>query len=558
MYKSEHIITLRHYLVLSVTAFTFGIIYATTASAKSLSFFVQLLILTAALSSVFLFLRKVLIQKYGVPKKPFVLPLFLCICVLLGIFRITAENILFPSRLDSCEKGAAWLTGTVKTNPKATKDGFSCYFQMEVFQINDEDIPSESIMIFMPKARGMKLSKNQDICCWARIEKHSPIDKSNIYNYETTLKGNGIFHTGSVKNANLVTFTKSTTAVSKLQSAGEAVSSLVTSAINKAQPLSHNNALILKGILVGDKADFSDTLYQKFSYAGLSHIVAVSGMHLSILFAAITLILNSLKLRKRLSLVITIPLVVLFAATAKFTPSVCRAGIMILMMLIASIFLKRYSPINALFLSLGIILCVSPYSVYSQSLTLSFCATLGILVYYKYIAYFLNRLIPLFKTGSDFINNIVSAALKFVLSSVAISISVTITTSYFSLLFFGSVSWAQFLTNIWIIPTVTAVFCLGYAVCIFQYLFPLLASILCHPLNFLLDIISATANRFGQVSFTFQLESESLNLIGFVVYMGLAILLYLVLKTAYDLSEETAIMRASHTQTYKSPAIPKL
>lgn len=558
MYKSEHIITLRHYLVLSVTAFAVGIVYATTASAKSLSFFMQFLILIIIFSAITLVFRKTLLQKYGTPKKPLLFPMFLCICVLLGVFRITIENSLFPSRLDSCEHNSAWLTGTVTTKPQATKEGFSCYFQMKVFQINDENIVPESIMIFMPKSRGMKLTQNQDICCWTQIEKHSPIDKSDIYNYETTLKGKGIFHTGSVKNANLVTFAKNTSAVSRLQSIGDTVSNLVTSAIDKVHPLSRTNLLILKGILVGDKEGFSDDLYQKFSYAGLSHIVAVSGMHLSILFTAITLILNSLKLRKRLSLLITIPFVILFAATAKFTPSVCRAGIMILMMLIASIFLKRYSPINALFLSLGIILCVSPYSVYSQSLTLSFCATLGILVYHKYVSYFLSRLIPIFKTDSDFINNIVSGTLKFIITSVAISISVTVTTSYFSLLFFGSVSWVQFLTNIWIIPTVTAVFCLGYIVCIFSYIFPPIASILCHPLNFLLDIISTTANRFGKTGFTFQLESESITLVGFVVYTGLAILLYLVLKTAYDLSEETAIIRANHTQTYKSPNIPRL
>jgi len=554
MQKSQHILSLRHYLVLAVAAFTVGIVIATTAGISFLSTTVVYLLAILGVATLLMIFGKFLFKKHSIPQKSLLLPIFLIVFILLGIFRIIGANLLFPSALDSYVSKGTWLTGKVISEPTLTTDELSAYFQMEVFEINDKSISPEKIMLFAPKERGLKLSTGDRICCWTEINQQEYDSESWPYNYQTHLRSNGIFHSGSIKNANPAEFREPDSAIRTVKNFGESTANSISDAVDSL-PVPQTNGNILKGILVGDKSDFSDSLYQSFSFAGLSHIVAVSGMHLSILFSAISLLLGALKVRKRISLLLTVPIIILFAATARFTPSVCRAAIMILMMLIAAVIGKRYSPINALFLSLGIILCVSPYSVYSRSLTLSFGATLGILVYYKYIHHFLCLPLRFIKCRSDVADRIISKIYKFIVSSLSISLSVTVTTSYFSLLFFGSVPWVQALTNIWIIPVVTAAFCLGYIACILSFIIPPLATVISYPLNFFLDIIAKTATTFGQSSSTFTISNTNFPWTYFVVYAGFAILLYLILKKAYDLSVNHGL---STTSDYIEPGISKL
>lgn len=557
MRKSEHIITFRHYIVLTVIAFAAGIICATAYKQEYIVKLMKLSLIFLFVLGVIVLILKISSLKQRVPIKPFILASFLTVCMLAGIFRIIGEQHYFPNALHSYAGKGAWLTGTVETTPRSTQKGYSYFFQMEVKKINDTNIDSENIIIFAPQKQAQKISEGSSICCWTKINSPSAKDQNWPYDYETHLQGKDIFFSGSTKNLNFVTPDNSKSLVSAVSDLGHRTANTVVSAIDQLPVNNKTNTNILKGILVGDKADFSDELYQQFSFAGLSHIVAVSGMHLSILFAVITLILSKLRIRKRLSVFISVPLVILFAATANFTPSVCRAAIMIIMMLIGMLFQRRYSPINALFLSLGIILFIFPYSIYSRSLTLSFCATLGILVYYKYIYYFMKKLISSINFKSEVINNPISYMLNFVISSISISLSVTIATAYFSLKLFGTLSWIQFITNIWIIPAVTAVFCIGFLACITYYILPPVAGILTHPLNFFLSIISKTAETFGQSQFTFQLNSTQIPWKHLVTYLGIAIFIYLLLKTAYDLSKETERAKPLPAYLYREK-LPKL
>jgi len=558
MYKSEHIITFRHYIVLAVIAFGTGIVLATLVTPEFLSWTCRFLVTFFIILVSVAIILKTITRTKKLSAKPFLLCAFLVFSILAGIFRITAVNYFDPNPLDNFAGKSAWLTGTVNTDPTVTQNGYSVYFQMKVTQINDEDIDTENILIYIPKERGVTLSRGDSICCWTKIKE--PVKKSITwpYDYETHLQGQDIFFTGTTKYANPAQSTAPTSVTSYISDVGYETSNAITSAIDGLSLSSSNNANILKGILVGDKSEFSDELYQQFSYAGLSHIVAVSGMHLSILFGFLTLILSKIRIRKRLSVFIIIPVIILFAATANFTPSVCRAAIMIIMMLTATLLRKRYSPINALFLSLGIILLVYPYAIYSRSLTLSFLATLGILVYYKYLIYFMNKFTETIKVKSKGINLFITYILNLITSSLSVSISVTIATAFFSIKIFGAVSWIQFLTNIWVIPSVTAAFCLGYIACIIHYIFPPLADIISYPLDFFLSVIAKTASTFGQNIFIYQPQVEKVPWLAMIICLGIAIFIYLILKTVYDLLEENEKAKPLPGYLYKGPKIPKL
>lgn len=136
-------------------------------------------------------------------------------------------------------------------------------------------------------------------------------------------------------------------------------------------------AQLLTGILTGDRSGFSDSLIENLFSTGITHVAAVSGLHVSMLAGFIALVTRS----RRRSFIISLPLVFLYVAITGFTPSAVRAGIMLTVMTLAPLLGREYTPLRAL-VSAFLVLCViNPYAVFEPGLQLSFSATLGLLLF---------------------------------------------------------------------------------------------------------------------------------------------------------------------------------
>ena len=138
--------------------------------------------------------------------------------------------------------------------------------------------------------------------------------------------------------------------------------------------LPEREAGLLTGLLVGGSKNLSDTDQTAFRIAGLSHLVAVSGLHIGFLVGFCTLLFG-----KRWGTVVSIPLVLLFVPVAGATPSVLRAALMYLTAAGGFLLRRRSGGLNALLMALAVLLLVNPYSIASVGLQLSFASTLGLI-----------------------------------------------------------------------------------------------------------------------------------------------------------------------------------
>ncbi|MBR4953627.1 MAG: DNA internalization-related competence protein ComEC/Rec2 [Oscillospiraceae bacterium] len=130
-------------------------------------------------------------------------------------------------------------------------------------------------------------------------------------------------------------------------------------------------------LLTGGKTQlYKDTaLYSDLATAGLAHIVAVSGMHLSFITGFCRMITG----RRRRTAFICIPIIVAFMALVGFTPSVVRAGIMQIIILTAPMLRRESDSLTSLAFAF-LILTLNPQAITSVSLQLSFAATAGIVL----------------------------------------------------------------------------------------------------------------------------------------------------------------------------------
>lgn len=143
--------------------------------------------------------------------------------------------------------------------------------------------------------------------------------------------------------------------------------------------LSYHEAAALNGLLLGDKAGMTAEQDAAFRDSGISHIMAVSGMHLAVICQALLALLRKLRVGRRPSALIAMAAVLIIMAVTGFSASILRAGITYLIMLAGSLFFARADGLNSLGGAVLVILALNPYNIMDLSLQLSVCATLGIL-----------------------------------------------------------------------------------------------------------------------------------------------------------------------------------
>ncbi|MBQ7101440.1 MAG: ComEC/Rec2 family competence protein [Clostridia bacterium] len=188
-------------------------------------------------------------------------------------------------------------------------------------------------------------------------------------------------------------------------------------------------------MLTGDKSGLSDETVAAFSRAGLSHAMAVSGLHMSIIVMGLykLLMLFCRRIRWLPGIVCTLVSFV-YAGVAGFSMSAVRSCLMITVMLLGSAFFRRSDSLNSLGLAALIITLVNPFAVLDWSFMLSFSATLGIILCSKHINLISGRLSERIKIRvlRYFVRTVVATAL--------ISLAATVFCLPVTLFFIGGVS----------------------------------------------------------------------------------------------------------------------
>jgi competence protein ComEC len=152
-----------------------------------------------------------------------------------------------------------------------------------------------------------------------------------------------------------------------------------------ARALPEPQGSLAQAILLGLRGNIPDSLYEAFSRTGMAHLLAISGLHISIIIAMF-LSFGILVFGRRRSLYIwlTLTLTWLYALLAGMHPPIIRAAIMGSLFLIAEYLGRQRSAIIALAFAAAVMMGVQPYLLWSVSFQLSFLAMAGLVLLYPY------------------------------------------------------------------------------------------------------------------------------------------------------------------------------
>lgn len=205
---------------------------------------------------------------------------------------------------------------------------------------------------------------------------------------------------------------------------------------------------IAYGILSGNRSGLDFSTQNYFSASGLGHVLAVSGLHIGFLSAALMLCMK--KVSPKIKVPIVVFVTILYSVFAGFSASVIRAVIMSSVVLVTAINGQRSDLLNNLSLAFSLIIAFSPFSLFDAGFLMSFCAVFG-------IACFSNTFRRLLKK-IRFPN--------FLASSIAVSAAAQLGITPCLLFFFHNLPLYSVIANIIMMPLITITFVVLFLVSI--------------------------------------------------------------------------------------------
>ena len=137
----------------------------------------------------------------------------------------------------------------------------------------------------------------------------------------------------------------------------------------------------LYAFILGRSSNIDERIYENYKINGITHLFALSGLHVSLFSSIILLILKRLKLREKTSFIITSLFLIFFSFIASFTPSILRATIFFILSGINNIYYFYIKPKNILYLTFIILIFINPNYIFNNGFLLSFTITFFILLY---------------------------------------------------------------------------------------------------------------------------------------------------------------------------------
>lgn len=159
---------------------------------------------------------------------------------------------------------------------------------------------------------------------------------------------------------------------------------------------------LAEALLIGYKDDLDKSLVQSYTNTGVVHIIAISGLHLGLIYLLLVQLLKPMQRRKYVKWLRPLIIVCglwLFSLLAGAQPSILRSAVMFTCIVLGENLTKKTSIYNNLALSAFLLLCYNPYWLWDVGFQLSYSAVLSIVVFMRplyNLLYIKNKLLDFF------------------------------------------------------------------------------------------------------------------------------------------------------------------
>lgn len=272
---------------------------------------------------------------------------------------------------------------------------------------------------------------------------------------------------------------------------------------------------LLRGLILADRSEIDFETKNDFINSGVIHILAVSGLHVGYVLIIFILIFGRLGIYPRS--ILTIIGLILFMLITGVPPSVFRATLMAIIIIIAFLSNRSTNIINSISIAAVIILIFNPSEIYNPGFQLSFAAVLSIALLYPSIQKSVYRL----KLNKKW--------LEYILLFLGVSLSAQIGTIPFTLSYFSKLSLIALLTNLIVIPAVGVIIGIAFITLLVGSFSYSIAIYFASANDLITKLMTDLIGYSGKLSFSF-LWVRNYSLYDSLIFYFVLILLFITLK----------------------------
>ena len=338
----------------------------------------------------------------------------------------------------------ALFTMTIMDKPIEKPNSFLCKAKITHKLLNDSSFSARgNVIIYVQKdSLSASISEGDILLCHTVFPAYRPSGNPDVLDYNNYLFKQSISSTAYIPADKWKRVGKDTS-FSIIKTAHNCRNFLMN--IYKKYNIKEQNLAVLAALTLGDKQQLDPDTKMAYSASGAMHILAVSGLHVGIIYAILYLFLYPLRKRKNNSLISSLIIFIAlwcYAFITGLSPSVLRATIMLSVILIGKASGRKSYIYNTIALSAFLLLIYNPFYLYHVGFQLSYSAVLAIVFLqpklYK-LCYLPNKI------------------LNYIWGLITVSIAAQIGTFIWSLLYFHQFSTYFLLTNIVVIPMATII-----------------------------------------------------------------------------------------------------
>lgn len=252
------------------------------------------------------------------------------------------------------------------------------------------------------------------------------------------------------------------------------------------------HSAIVSAMVLGDRQALSHDTKEAFSVSGASHVLALSGLHLSIIYFILSFLLGQHNKHIAFSqggIIISLWFYVLLVG---MTPSIVRSAVMLSIYSICRVGGRDHVSINALSLAAICLMVANPMCVYDVGFQMSFMAVLAILALYRPIC----GIVP--NNGECTNIKVVNSAVKAIWSMTSVSLAAQVGTAPLVAYYFGRISCYFLLTNLIVVPLAAIIIYCAIGVIITSFI-PSVSQILLHCLGWSSSVLATAVNHIASL-----------------------------------------------------------
>ena len=397
------------------------------------------------------------------------------ICYLISYFQIIYIEKSFNEKYKNIQ-GEIEVIATIISNPSIKE--YKTSYIVKIESINkDESYKNTKLLLNIKKDKNEIIyNYGNKISFTAEFEEPTTQRNKGGFDYKQYLKTKNIYGIIETKSSKIKL--EKGNNINFILKFANIVAKSIEEQANKL--FNKEEASLLTGILIGNKENLNEDIEEAFRNSNLSHMLAVSGAHVSYVIMGITFVITIGKIGKKKSKIITIIFLLFFMLITGATASVTRACYMSIYILLANLFHKRVTTPGSISISLIILIITNPYCIFDIGFQLSYGGTIGIVLLYNPLkSYFIKNE-----------NNKMKVKLQ---EMILLTISANIIIFPIIAFHFNNISLSFLISNLLASPIMGVLILLGFVTIAISFIFYPIGKLLSIPLNFLLNIFMKIA-----------------------------------------------------------------